>query len=73
MDSLKTQDGNTVHTQEEILEEQVKFYKDVYKKKKEFNEEEAKAFTHGLNIPQLTPEQKDILETPFNVDELANS
>jgi hypothetical protein len=44
MDRLKTSISDTVTSQKEIMAEQVRFYKDVYDKKREFDEVKANAF-----------------------------
>lgn len=54
MDSIKLEDGS----QNDILREQVKFYKDIYRKKRDFNETKAADFVQNLNIPSLNEDQK---------------
>lgn len=62
MDQLKTEDGNTVTSQGDILQEQVAYYKNAFSKKNIFCELKAEEFIHDVDIPQLSQEQTDTLE-----------
>ena len=73
MDRLETDDGRIITDQQEILKEQVRFYSDVYRQKNNFNEVTANEFTRNLNIPKITNEQKDSLETEINIDEISKA
>lgn len=73
MDSLKTEDDRTVTRQNEILEEQVKFYRNVYSKKREFDETRAKEFIKGTQIPSLSTNQSSELEADLRLEEVAKA
>lgn len=70
MDKLQTAEGNTVTAQSDILQEQVKFYKNVFKKTDDFSEAQANTFLGEADIPQLTREQTEALENPVTEQEL---
>ena len=73
MDKLKTDNGETLTSQTDILKEQVSFYRKAFSKKDTFSEQEARNFTEGLEIPQITQEQKDRLETNLDEKEILNA
>ena len=73
MDRLKTDNGLTISNQEGILKEQVKFYSNVYSKKRDFDEQRSKDFMCGTNIPTLSEEQKTDLDTNITLNELTKT
>ena len=70
MDKLKTEEGTTVSTREEISKEQVSFYKKVFTKNEVFDETKAENFTQGLDIPQLEETQRETLDSELLESEI---
>ena len=62
MDRLVTADGITITSQKGIMKEQVKFYRNIFSRKGNFNENEADMFTRNIDIPQISDEQKNTLD-----------
>ena len=73
MDRLQTDDGEIIMDQNDILNEQVKFYSNVYKKKKEFDINLANNFTNNLNVPKISEDSKTQLENEITLDEIGQA
>ena len=73
MDRLKTPLGETLTLQEDIMKEQVRFYKEVYDKKRNFDVTKAEDFMTDTSVPTLSDEQKQSLEVPISVIEIAEA
>ena len=73
MDRLIKDDGQIITNQNEILQEQARFYSEVYKKKSEFDSNKANDFTRNMNIPTITEESKNLLDSDFTLNELSKS
>lgn len=73
MDKLINENGTVINTQDKILQEQVKHYSGIYKKKREFDVNQANNFVQKLNIPKISENQMEILETNITLDELTKT
>jgi len=73
MDRLKTDNGETLTAQNDILTEQVRFYRDVYTKKKEFDAAQANSFMADAHVPTLTDEQRQTLDTDISLTEILSA
>ena len=62
MDRIKKGDGQVTTNQQEIIKEQVRFDSDRYRKTVDFQEPSAQAFSDGIDVPQLSDEQKTSIE-----------
>ena len=71
MDSLKTSQGDVITSQEGIMREQTKFYRDIYSSNREFDANKANKFINGSQIPKLSEEQKTTLDTEISLAETA--
>eukprot|EP00916_Digyalum_oweni_P014645 GHVL01024015.1.p2 GENE.GHVL01024015.1~~GHVL01024015.1.p2 ORF type:complete len:122 (+),score=14.84 GHVL01024015.1:550-915(+) len=69
MDRLIDENGSQITTQKGILQEQVRFYNNVFDKNRNCVEENAESKVLNLNIPQL----KYVLETDFTVLEIGRA
>ncbi len=68
MSSLKTE--NAVLTdQKDIMEEQVRYYKDLYTNKGVFNKNAVHEFIQGVHVPRLDDELKDMCDQELSVGE----
>jgi len=63
MDRLINEEGNAVTSQQEIMKEQVKYFTKTFSKKGCFDENQAETFITNCDIPQVTKEQNDFLES----------
>ena len=70
MDRIKKADGQMT---KEIIKEQVIFYSDRYRKTVDFQEPSAEAFLDGIDIPQLSDEQKTSIEGALTEAELTRA
>ena len=73
MDRLVDSNGRVITNQSEILTEQVRFYSEVYRKKKDFDVANANDFVRNLDIPKLSEEDKTKLDNDITVEEIAKS
>lgn len=62
IDKLESDNGVTITAQEDILKEQVNYYKNSFKQKSRFSSESAEEFTQNINIPQISVSQSEDLE-----------
>ena len=58
MDMLKTQDGRILENHESILNEQIDFYRKVYKQTRTFDKCLAENFLHGTDVPQIKEDDR---------------
>jgi len=70
IDQLQTKDGRVLDTQKEIMKEQVRFFKDTYTIRSEFNDRSANEFIQGLKIPLITDDQKNDLDSDITKEEI---
>ena len=70
MDRLKTQEGNILTSQQEIMQEQVRFYKNVFGNANDFNVCRANDFIKNSEIPTLTEQNRDTLESDITLNEI---
>ena len=56
--SLKTNDGNVITNQEELLKEEVTYYKALYKRDSKVSSNEYEHFKESIDLPRLTEEEK---------------
>ena len=73
MDSLKKDNGEIITKQDEILKEQFSFYSNIYKKKREFNQQLANNFCDNLNIPKLSDVEKNALDKDISIEEIGKA
>ena len=73
-------DGNVVKNQEELINLQVQYYKDLYKKNDATLRHSYKSFVENVDIKELSPENKescegllDINECKVSLDKMANN
>ena len=57
MSSLKTSNGSVISDQQGVLDEQMRFYSDLYKRKGNYNRPDLHKFLEGIEIPKLNEEQ----------------
>ncbi len=70
---LKKENGEIVTEQQEIMNEQVKFYRNLYKKKTNFDKQKLHEFLNDVNIPKLSKEDADKCEGLVTVNECMNA
>ena len=68
MDRLKTPSG-IITNQSSILEEQVKYYKEIHTINRPFKEDELTNFLHDTNVKQISEEQKNTLDSEITEKE----
>ena len=73
MDRIKKGDGQVTTNQQEIIKEQVRFDSDRYRKTVDFQEPSAQAFSDGIDVPQLSDEQKTSIEGALTEEELTRA
>ena len=73
MDRIKKGDSQVTTNQQEIIKEQVRFYSDRYRKTVDFQEPSAQAFLDGIDVPQLSDEQKTSIEGALTEEELTRA
>ena len=73
MTTVKTQTGHVVNTQNEIMEAQVDYYEDLYKKKSTYNNKKLNKFIQNVNIPKLTVDQMESCEGSISEIECKNA
>ena len=73
MGRLKKANGEMVTEQHEIMAEQVKFYKNLYKRKTKFDKYKLNEFIDNVNIPKLSKEDADKCEGMITVNECINA
>ena len=56
--SLQTNDGNVITNQEELLKEQVTYYKALYKRDSTVSPNEHEHSKESIDLPRLTEEEK---------------
>ena len=73
MTTVKTQTGHVVNTQNKIMEAQVDYYEDLYKKKSIYNNKKLNKFIQNVNIPKLTVDQMESCEGSISKIECKNA
>ena len=66
-------DGQVTTNQQEIIKEQVRFYSNRYRKTADFQEPSAEAFLDGIDVSQLSDEQKRSTEGTLTEEELTRA
>lgn len=71
--SLIKKDNKLTYNHDEIMEEQYNFYKDLYSSKHKDSKKLENFLTkeEKTKVPQLTPNQKELCDTPLDISELA--
>ncbi len=62
MSSLKTSDGSVITSQQSILDEQMKYYSNLYKRKGNYCRSDLHKFLSGIDIPKLNEQQANSCE-----------
>ena len=73
MPELRKRDGTVSYNQNEIRDEQVLFYKTLYQKKDDFNDEKCKEFIQNLNLPKLDDNDREHLDSDINLADIATA
>ena len=73
MDRIKKCDGQVTTNQQEIIKEQVRFDSDRYRKTVVFQGPSAQAFLDGIDVPQLSDEQKTSTEGALTEEDLTRA
>ena len=73
LDYITKENGQTIRDQNGIIQEIVNFYRHRYKKKVNFQAEDAEEFLKDINIPQLSEEQKAELEEEITENEILSA
>ena len=73
MNRIKKGDCQVTTKQQEIINEQVRCYSDKYRKTADFQEPSAQAFLDGIDVPQLSDEQKTSTEGALTEEELTRA
>ena len=71
IDKITKEDGEIVVNQQEIMAEQVRFFKQRYGNINNFQEENANDFIQNINVPKLSEEQKANIEGQITDSELS--
>ena len=71
LDKITKEDGECVVNHQDIMKEQVRFFKQRYKNNYDFQEETANDFTRNINVPKISEEQKESLEGQINDSEIS--
>ena len=69
MDSMKLPDGKVIVVQEDIMNEQVKFFQKLYSKKFNFDTEKLNTFTNNITVPKLNDTERDSCEGLLTLSE----
>ena len=67
---IESKTGQMICGIRNVLEEQRKFYKELYKEELEFSNESFQHFTYKLKIPKITELEKTALDKEFTYEEL---
>ena len=73
MTSCKSLTGQVYHTQDEIMREQVLFYENRYKQSLQYDPEKLNKFVEGIQLPQLTEQERTGCEGKLTEDECAKA
>ena len=73
MDRTKKGDAQVTPNEQEIIKEQVRLYSDRYRKTVDFQEPVAQAFLDGIDVPQLSDEQKTSTEGAVTEEEFTRA
>ncbi len=69
MSSIKVDNNIVITDQQGILNEQVKYYSNLYKKESEFNKSDLQRFMQGINVPKLCKEQSELCDGDITEEE----
>ena len=73
VDRIKKGDCQVSTNQQEIINEQVRCYSDKYRKTADFQEPSAQASFDGIDVPQLSDEQKTNTDGALTEEELTRA
>ena len=70
MDSLKTPQGKIITSRQDIMNEQVRHFKETYSKCNTFNDAQAEEFMKHTDTPKIREEDKQMLDEELTINEI---